>query len=269
MCYEVFSTFYSTINDPPCQATLDSPPLPLYNRLVKTPTYEVTLPCFRGPLDLLLHLIQERELEITKISLAQVTDQYLAYVSRLERLEAETLADFIVVAAQLLLIKSQALLPQPPAGEFEEEEEMGDELVRRLIEYQKFKATAQQLRSREEEGLRAYSRAVAAHPRPPFSLQGVSLNDLVEVLRQALQEQPVGFVGEIVAPLTISLPAKIRELERLVRRRRRLNFNRLLKRAKSRLEIIVTFLALLQLIKRRNIAVQQDRPFGEITIFAM
>jgi len=240
----------------------------LYNRFVKTPTYEVTLPFFRGPLDLLLHLILEREVEITKISLAQVTDQYLAYVSHLERLEVETLADFIVVAAQLLLIKSRALLPQPPPGEFEEEE-VGDELVRRLIEYQKFKAAAQQLRSREEEGLRAYPRAVAAQPRPPFPLQGVSLNDLVEVLRQALQEQPVGSVGEIVAPLTISLPARIRELERLVRRRRRLNFSRLLRRAKSRLEIIVTFLALLQLIKRRQIAVQQDRPFGEITVLAI
>ncbi|MFQ5886741.1 MAG: segregation and condensation protein A, partial [Anaerolineae bacterium] len=227
------------------------------------------LPFFRGPLDLLLHLIQERELEITKISLAQVTDQYLAYVSHLERLEVETLADFIVVAAQLLLIKSRALLPQPPAGEFGEEEEMGDELIRRLIEYQKFKAAAQQLRSREEEGLRAYPQAITVQPRPPFPLEGVSLNDLVEVLRQALQEQPVGSVGEIVAPLTISLPAKIRELERLVLRRRRSNLNRLLRRAKSRLEIIVTFLALLQLIKRRKIAIQQDRPFGEITIFAI
>lgn len=241
----------------------------MYNRLVKTPIYEVTLPFFRGPLDLLLHLIQERELEITKISLAQVTDQYLTYLSHLERLEVESLADFIVVAAQLLLIKSRALLPQPPAGEFEEEEEIGDELVRRLIEYQKFKAAAQELRSREEEGLRAYPRAIAAQPRPPLQLEGVSLNDLVEVLRQALQEQPVGSVGEIVAPLTISLPAKIRELERLILRHRRLNFNRLLRSAKSRLEIIVTFLALLQLIKRRQIAVQQDRPFEEITILAI
>ncbi len=236
---------------------------------MKTPIYEVTLPFFRGPLDLLLHLIQERELEITKISLAKVTDQYLAYLSHLERLEVETLADFIVVAAQLLLIKSRALLPQPPAGAFEEEEEIGDELVRRLIEYQKFKAAALQLRSREENGLRAYPRGVTAQPRPPFPLQEVSLNDLVEVLRQALQEQPVGSVGDIVAPLTISLPAKIRELERLVRRRRRLNLNRLLRRVKSRPEIIVTFLALLQLIKRRKIAVQQDRPFGEITILAI
>lgn len=266
---EVFSAFYSTINYPSCQAILDSLSLQLYNRLVKMPIYEVTLPFFRGPLDLLLHLIQERELEITKISLAQVTNQYLAYVSHLERLEVESLADFIVVAAQLLLIKSRALLPQPPAGEFEEEEEIGDELVRRLIEYQKFKAAAQQLRNREEEGLRAYPRAVAAQPMPPFSLEGVSLNDLVEVLRQALKEQPVGSVAKVVAPLTISLPAKIKELERLVRRRRRLNFSRLLRKAKSRLEIIVTFLALLQMIKRRRVAVQQDRPFGEITIFAI
>jgi len=236
---------------------------------VKTPTYEVTLPFFKGPLDLLLHLIQERELEITKISLTQVTDQYLAYVSHMERLEVETLADFIVVAAQLLLIKSLALLPQPPTGEFEEEEEIGDELVRRLIEYQRFKATAQQLRSREEEGLRAYPRAVVAQPRPIFPLQEIPLNDLVEVFRQALQEQPVGSVGEIVAPITISLPAKIKEVERLLRRYHRLNFNRLLRRANSRLEIVVTFLALLQLIKRRKITVQQDRPFGEITIFAI
>lgn len=233
---------------------------------MKTSAYEVTLPFFKGPLDLLLHLIQERELEITKISLAKVTDQYLAYLSHLERLEVDSLADFIAVAAQLLLIKSQAILPQPPVLEFEEE--IGDELVRRLIEYQKFKAAAQGLRSREEEGLRAYPRAVTAQPRLPLQLEGVSLNDLVGVLRQALQEQPVGSVGEVVSPLSISLPAKIEELERLVRRRRRLNFTRLLRRAKSRLEIIVTFLALLQLIKRRKIAVQQDRPFGEITLLA-
>ena len=94
------------------------------------------------------------------------------------------------------------------------------------------------------------------------------MNDLVEVLRQALEEQPVGSVGEIVAPLSISLPEKIEELERLVLRRRRLSFSRLLRRSKSRLEIIVTFLALLQLIKRRKVAIQQERPFAEMTIFA-
>ncbi len=231
-------------------------------------SYQVVLPHFEGPLDLLLHLIQERELEITKISLAQVTDQYLDYLSHLERVEVENLADFIFVAAQLLLIKSRALLPHPPVEE-EVEEGSGDELVRRLIEYQKFKAVASELQKREEEGLHAYAKAATPPLRPGFRLEGVSLDDLVALLRQVLQEQPTGSVDGVVSPLTISLPAKISELERLVKRGRRLRFLRLLRKATSRMEIVITFLALLQLLKRRKIIVQQDRPFGEIVVLAV
>jgi segregation and condensation protein A len=231
-------------------------------------TYTVVLPLFEGPLDLLLHLIEERELDITKVSLAAVTDQYVDYISRLEKLEAEKLADFLTIAAKLLLIKSRMLLPQLPTEEEEEEGNVGDELVRQLIEYRKFKTAAQGLRAREEEGLHAYARLL---PLPElersFRLEGVTLDDLVETVRRAiLTQKTTSSVNEVVTPLHISLPEKIAQLERLAIERHRFSFNRLLAKAASRMEIIVTFLALLQLIKRRRVAVEQAELFGEIVV---
>lgn len=231
-----------------------------------TTTYRVVLPVFEGPLDLLLHLIEGRELDITKVSLAAVTDQYVDHISRLRKLEAEKLADFLTIAAKLLLIKSRMLLPQPPPEE-EQEEDVGDELVRQLIEYRRFKTAAQELRAREEERLRAYARLF---PLPElersFRLEGVTLDDLVETVRQAMLAQTTPSVNEVVTPLHVSLPEKIAQLERLVLQHRQLNFNHLLAQAASRMEIIVTFLALLQLIKRRKVTVQQGELFGEITV---
>jgi segregation and condensation protein A len=103
------------------------------------PGYQVTLPVFEGPLDLLLHLIERQELDITAISLAQVTNQYLEYLGRVSERNPGNLADFLVVAAKLLLIKSRVLLPQPPVPLAPEEEDVGDDLVRQLMEYKRFK----------------------------------------------------------------------------------------------------------------------------------
>jgi segregation and condensation protein A len=231
-------------------------------------TYSVKLPVFEGPLDLLLHLIEERELEITKVSLAAVTDQYLDYMSRVEELRPDRLADFLVIAAKLLLIKSRTLLPQPPEQpEEEEEEDVGDELVRRLIEYRRFKNAARELRSREEQGLRAYARLLATRePQPAFRLEGVTLDALLEAVREALMAQPTGSVDEVVTPLSVSLPEKIAQLEALLTERRRFSFTGMLKEAKSRAEIVVTFLALLQLMKRRKVVVEQQELYGEILV---
>ena len=230
-------------------------------------TYKVVLPLFEGPLDLLLHLIEERELDITKVSLAAVTDQYVAHIGHLEKVEAEKLADFLTIAAKLLLIKSRMLLPQPPAEE-EEEEDVGDQLVRQLIEYRKFKTAAEELRTREEEGLRAYARLL---PPPAlersFHLEGVTLDDLVETVRQAmLAQKTTSSADEVVTPLHISLPDKVAQLERLLIEQRQFSFNRVLAATASRMEIIVTFLALLQLIKRRKVTVEQGELFGEIMV---
>jgi segregation and condensation protein A len=224
---------------------------------------------FEGPLDLLLQLIEKRELDITKVSLAQVTDQYLEHISLLHELEAAALADFLVIAAKLLLIKSQMLLPQPPPIE-EEEEDVGDELVRQLIEYKKFKEAAQELRQREEMGLRAYVR-VAPPPRlePTLDMEGITLDDLLEAVHQALAVTPVApSVSNMVAPITVTIADKISQIEAALRRRGRVSFNRLLARAVSRVEIIVAFLAVLELIKRQRVDVQQKQTFGEIIITA-
>lgn len=230
-------------------------------------SYTVRLPVFEGPLDLLLHLIEGRELDITKVSLAEVTDQYLEYISQLDQLEPEKLADFLVIAAKLLLIKSRMLLPQPPAEPDDEEEDVGDELVRRLIEYRRFKSAAQQLRFREEQGLRAHVRLVPPpHPERTVSLESVSLDALLEAVRQAMVSQTTSSADEVIAPVQISLPEKIAHLESLLTQHGHFSFNRVLEQATSRMEIIVTFLALLQLMKRRRVLVEQRKLFGDIVV---
>jgi len=244
--------------------------------VVEARPYEVKLAVFEGPLDLLLHLIEREELDITKVSLAQVTDQYLEYISLLEELNAGALADFLVIAAKLLLIKSEMLLLRPPRAPGEEED-IGDELARQLIEYKKFKEAALALKRREEMGLRAYVR-VAPPPKlerffgwiqdRPLDLGDVSLADLVEAVRHALDvHSPLPSVSEVVAPITVTVAEKMALIEEKLRKQRRVNFNRLLDQAASRLEIIITFLAVLELI-RRGIEVQQERLFGEIVILA-
>lgn len=237
---------------------------------VEAGPYEVKLSVFEGPLDLLLHLIEREELDITKVSLAQVTDQYLEYLSLLGELNAEILADFLVVAAKLLLIKSEMLLPRPPKAPDEEEEDVGDELARQLIEYKKFKEVALGLQQREEMGLRAYVR-VAPLPKleRPLDLGDVSLADLVEAVQLALDVRPPAPpVSEVVAPFTITVAEKMALIEERLGRQRRVSFNHLLAQATSRLEIIVTFLAVLELIKLNGVEVQQERLFGEIFVLA-
>lgn len=233
--------------------------------------YHVKLEVFEGPLDLLLHLIEKQELDITKVSLAAVTDQYLEYIQHLDRISAENLAEFLVVAAKLLLIKSRALLPAPPAAEAEEEEDLGEELARQLREYKKFKEVAQQLREREESGLRAYVRIGSLpHLDRQLDLTDVSLDDLLAAVREALTLHPPSEpVDGVVAPLVIFISDKIQEIVALLSEHGSFSFNRVLHSAASRAEVIITFLALLELIKGRRVRVQQQQLFGEILVFAV
>lgn len=233
-----------------------------------SPSYRVRLEVFEGPLDLLLHLIEKDELDITKVSLAAVTEQYLDYISRLDCLNAENLASFLVVAAKLLLIKSRALLPAPPPAEGEEEEDVGDELARQLQEYKILKEWALELREREEQGLRTYLRlGTAPALRRELDLNGVSLADLLAAARDALAIQPPRpAVNGVVPPVIISIADCIQHIESLLVHAASFSFQRLLRQATSRTEVIVTFLALLELIKARRVQVEQDRLFGEIVV---
>ena len=236
--------------------------------------YKVSLRVFEGPLDLLLRLIEREELDITEVSLAVVTDQYLAHLAELHSRSAANLADFLAVAARLLLIKSRVLLPSPPPnsqGEQEaDEEEWEYDLVTRLREYKRFKEVAAGLREREESGMRSYAR-MAPPPEVP-SLHKPDAHD-PEMLRQAyrrvLEANPQAKpVDDVVSPLNIHMRDCLSNILHHVRRNDQTRFSTLMAEARSWLEVIVTFVAMLELIKQRQITVAQEKLFGEIYLRA-
>ncbi len=233
--------------------------------------YQVSLDVYQGPLDLLLRLIEQQQLDITKVSLVLVTDQYLAHIARLEEVSAANLADFVVLAARLLVIKSRALLPKPvmPVDE-DEEEDPGELLARQLLEYKRFKQVAQQLRSLEESGLRAYPR-IAPPPQIETHLKPgeVTLQELAAAFRRALETHPpTAPVDEVIAPVSVRIVDCIQELTQAVRRYPRVRLSAIIHRASSRLEVIVYFLAMLELIKQQRIRATQERPMDEIYLEA-
>lgn len=230
--------------------------------------FQIKLPEFEGPLDLLLYLIEREELDITRVSLAKVTGAYLEYIHVLEKLQVDAVADFLVVAAKLLLIKSEALLPRPPAPKADDEEDPGDELVRQLLMYKQYKESARTLGEREAAGLRTYVR-IAPPPKieAKLDLSNVTIEMLLKAVRGVLDlEKPAPPVGTVVKPFTLTIRDQMGLIERILRRRPNLSFKRMLHRAQNRVEIIVTFLAVLELLRRRKVEVEQDTTFGDILI---
>ncbi|MGH2521711.1 MAG: segregation and condensation protein A [Anaerolineales bacterium] len=231
--------------------------------------YNVQLPIFEGPLDLLLQLIERDELDITTVSLAQVTDQFLASIRILESLNIADLADFLVVAARLILIKSEALLPRPVERQ-PGEEDPGDELARQLIAYKRYKEIAGTLHEREAAGLRTYLRLA-----PPPKVEGkldlshLSSLDLLEAVRRALAMAPdKPSLGTVVAPPRVTIRDQIRLIAHSLHAsgNGRTSFQKMLESATSQMEVVVTFLAVLELIKRRKIEARQEKMFGEIEL---
>jgi len=237
---------------------------------VTSPAYQIDLPVFSGPLDLLLHLIERQALDITAVSLMRITEQYLAQVARLKENKTEQLIDFLVIGARLTLIKSQALLPQTPRSysDGEEEEDPAEALARQLRLYKLFKEAATWLSQREKQGLRTFLRVA---PPPPMEsrldLTGISITTLATAMRDALargerQDDSV----TLVQRRTITIEGQINHLRRSLQSHSRLSFAELLSAEPSRLEVSVTLLAVLELLKRRELQVTQLRPFGPIQI---
>ncbi len=230
--------------------------------------FQIKLPEFEGPLDLLLYLIEREELDITKVSLAIVTGAYLEYIHVLGKLQVDQIADFLVIAAKLLLIKSQALLPRPPENKPEGEEDVGDDLVKQLLLYKQYTEVAQGLGDREAAGLHTYVR-LAPPPKidAKLDLTGISIDDLLLAVRAALDvEKPAPPVGSVVKPFKLTIRDQMGLIERTLQQRPQISFKRMLTDARDRVEIIVTFLAVLELLRRRKIQVLQDQMFGDIVI---
>ena len=237
----------------------------------QTPDYRIELPAFSGPLDLLLHLIERNELDITVISLARVTEQYLAQVEHLKQKRLEDLIDFLVIGARLVLIKSRALLPQSPAIPSEEgEEDPANALLRQLRLYKQFKTAAAWLHRREEQGMRTYLRvAPPPHLDTKLDLTGVTINTLLHALREVLaRTETKDDSVDVFQPRRVTIEGQITYLRKVLGKAGSVSFRDLLSAVTDHVEVSVTLLATLELIKRREATAHQEYLFGPIEIRA-
>ncbi|MCF7669878.1 MAG: segregation/condensation protein A [Verrucomicrobia bacterium] len=238
--------------------------------------YKVQLDVFEGPMDLLLYLIKKEEVDIYEVNLTRIASEFIEYVEAMRQLDLEIAGDFLVMAATLMYFKSKELLPLEqqaiPEGE-EDELDPRWELIRQLVEYKKFKDAATHLQSRELEQQHIYRRI------PPTKLSksestgpdrlSVSMLDLINAVNSILkriqkQETP----GEIYSdPWTVS--EKIEEISRRIQETPKLPFAEVFIHAGTRLEVIATFLAMLELIRIKRIMAVQNEPFGEIEIIGI
>lgn len=234
-------------------------------------SYRVKLDNFEGPLDLLLHLVEKNQLDIYNIPIARVTEQYLEYLRSMKYMDLELAGEFLIMAAILLDIKARMLLPSPAPCPTEgeappEEPDPRRELVQRLMEYRQFKAAAAHLRAREDEHRNRFPSSPCQPPESSSLPEGISLSQLLEAFRLVLnrvQEQ----APRVVPRYRITLRAMIRRLLEVVYRHPvGISFFRLFPVHPGRLEVVVTFLALLELLRRRRVRAVQETPFGDIII---
>lgn len=230
---------------------------------------QLTLPYFEGPLDLLLHLIEREELDITSVTLVSVADQYLQVLRQEEQINLDALADFIWIGARLLLIKSRALLPKPPAEDgIEQEDEDAGDLTRQLMEYKLFKEAAAQLREIERAGMKSYPR-IAPPPElpPPPGLDGVTLDMLRLMVEAALTRKPEAKEHHpVIRPYKFTVREKIQFLRDRLLAEGRVSFRGVIDACRTRMEVIVSFMAVLELIKSRVLEAAQDATFSDIVL---
>jgi len=232
--------------------------------------YKVELEIFEGPLDLLLYLIKREEVDIYDIPIERITTQYMQYMDLMRMLDLDIAGEFIVMAATLMMIKSRMLLPveQRPEIEEEEGEDPRWDLVRRLVEYKKFKEIANHLHERQACQENVFARTDEDVPEdddPGVGLRDVSIFDLIGAFNTALQRIKQEDLGQIFAD-RFTVADKIELILQTLNRQEEMPFSRLFESAATRHEIICTFLALLELIRLRHVNAVQAKQFGEIKI---
>jgi len=242
--------------------------------LVRRPVYEVHLDAFEGPLDLLLHLIREHEIDIYDIPIAQITEQYLEYLGFMESLDLALAGEFLEMAATLIRIKVQMLLPSP-AEEGEDEEDPRQQLVRKLVEYKRFKEVASRLSTWEEDRRQHLPRGVdPADFHDPDEetveteefLRDVTLFDLVDGLREVLSRIPKRIDIHAVDLEHVTVEEQMERIRATLREAGPVSFLSLFEHSSSRIEVVTTFIALLELIRQGFVRAIQKRTFGEILI---
>jgi segregation and condensation protein A len=235
---------------------------------------KVQLEVFEGPLDLLLYLVKKEEVDIYQVNLTRLATQFIEYIEVMRELDLEVAGEFLVMAATLMYIKSRELLPVEQQAAVEEEEEGDDprwELIRKLVEYKKFKDAAAHLQEKEIEQDKVFARKPSQQiePQNPPPKPDVSLFDLINavsaILRRFQQRDPSRDVYE--DKWTVS--EKIEHLRQLLKERKHLGFSELFSDSTSRSEVVVTFLALLELMRLKMVTAIQPEPFSDIEVHAV
>ena len=231
-----------------------------------TSDYTVETPVYEGPLDLLLQLIERAELDITEVSLAQLTDQYLEHLNSISEVTTEEVSAFLVIAAKLIQIKSEVLLPRH--SENEVEEDVGQELVRQLKLYKRFKEISKILRDYEESGSRTYLRiAPTPNIESKIDISGINLDELLVAAQTVLlKSKPDAQLDNVITISRITIRQKINLIAQFLKHGEQGTFQQLLSKEPTREEIVVTFLAMLELVKRHLVQVWQESLFGGIEI---
>lgn len=232
-------------------------------------SYKVQLEIFEGPLELLLHLIKKEELDIHHISIAKITKQYLEYIHIMQILNLDVAGEFLVMAATLMHIKSRMLLPQEGLREEEEDDDPQAELIKQLMEYQKFKEIAERLEEKQIRQEDIFSRgkdATMELAREEGFLLKANLFDLINAFSQVLTTAGKEDFTEIIED-EVTVNEKIREIMALLRAQTSLNFTALFVGLANKVEMVVTFLALLELIRLKEAKIRQVERFGEIRVY--
>ena len=240
-----------------------------------TKSYQVKVDGFEGPLDLLLHLIHRYEIDIYDIPVSQITDQYMQFIQTMQKLELDLASEYLVMAATLLAMKSQMLLPNPTIDSVEEEEMEEDpreDLMRRLIEYRKFKQAANQLKEKEVEANRIYTRPPMTKEEPdevPEIKEGeASVYDMIQAMSQLLKRSKDQTKQETKIQRD-EIPIQVRMddiLQRVQLSSEGTPFTQLFEK-QTRPHIVVTFMALLELMKERSIICVQKQHFEELVVY--
>jgi segregation and condensation protein A len=223
---------------------------------------KIRLDIFEGPLDLLLYLIKKDHLNIYDIPITKVVGQYIEFIELMQVLDINMASEYMVMAANLINIKSKMLLPRPPE-EQQPEEDPRDELVRRLLEYEKFKEAAEFLKTKEKDRLKYVARSSSGDGASKEVFVEVSIFDLISAFKGALKEVPKEIFFEVIKD-EFTVEAKVHDLLHFLVEHEKVNVNDLFTKARSKIEIVVTFLAILELIKLREVMIIQEELFGNI-----
>lgn len=231
----------------------------------------ISLPVFEGPLDLLLHLIERDDLDITAVSLVAVADQYLTAIHKGDGVDPQALAEFVAIGAKLIYLKSKALLPRSSeeAEALLEDDDVGRELVDLLMEYRRFGEVADLLQERQEQGVRTYPRQAPPPPRDPGSgLDEVTMEGMFTIMLEMLKNVPEP-QRAIIPRDGVTLTGRLQQFRDRLQRGGKFSFRQAIAECQSRVEVVISFLAILELLKSNECDARQGEVWGDIEVVAL